>query len=186
MVVVLLALLPALAASLSRPSVELSRGDLIRNAAALGALGVPGWSWAVSGGGKDYAGATLNGEDFSNGQYTGKDFSGVDAVGTKFKNSSLRGARFFKADLAGADFSGCDLSAASFEGANLEGVKLTNAIAEGTAFSQTIEDVGDITGVDFTDAVIRSDINKKLCSRSDAIGVNPKTSVETRDSLFCQ
>lgn len=87
--------------------------------------------------------------------------------------------------MAGADFSGCDLTAASFEGANLDGAKLTGSVAEGTAFSQTLETVGDITGVDFTDAVIRTDINRKLCARPDAKGANPKTGVETRDSLFC-
>mmetsp|Transcript_4589 Transcript_4589/g.11823 ORF Transcript_4589/g.11823 Transcript_4589/m.11823 type:complete len:188 (+) Transcript_4589:55-618(+) len=167
------------------------RGDVglrTTRAEVLAALGgmVPVAAAAVSGGGKDYAGLTIKGEDFANGQYAGKDFSGVDAAGTNFKNSQLRGARFFKADLAGADLSGCDLTAASFEGANLDGTVLTNAVAEGTAFSQTLEGVGDVRGVDFTDAVIRSDINKKLCARPDAAGTNPKTGVETRDSLFCQ
>ena len=74
--------------------------------------------------------------------------------------------------------SGADLSAASLEGANLEGTKLTGALAEGTAFSQTILDAGDLTGADFTDAVIQPYVQKGLCGRKDVTGA-------TRDSLFC-
>ncbi|KAJ8604822.1 hypothetical protein CTAYLR_001024 [Chrysophaeum taylorii] len=162
-----------------------SRVEALRGLAAWSSMAVTSRAMAVSGGGKDYAGATIAGEDFSNGQYANKDFSGVDAAGTNFKNSKLRGARFFKADVAGADFSGSDLTAASFEGANLDGTKLTGSVCEGSAFSQTLETVGDISQVDFTDAVIRQDINRRLCERSDAKGVNPTTGVSTRDSLFC-
>lgn len=109
----------------------------------------------------------------------------MDGVGTNFKGSSLRGARFFKADVAGADFSDADVSAASFEGANLEGAAFKSAVAEGTAFSQTLESVGNIEGADFTDAIMRLDVQRRLCERPDARGVNPKTGVSTRDSLFC-
>ena len=143
-------------------------------------------AFAVSGGGKDYAEQTIKFQDFSGKVYTGKDFSGADAVGTNFKGSTMRGARFFKSDLAKADFSKADISGASFEGANLEGTILTDTIAEGTAFSQTLVDVADISGTDFTDAIMRSDIQKNLCKRPDAKGTNPKTQVDTRDSLFCQ
>ena len=141
---------------------------------------------AVSGGGKDYAGLTIKGDDFSKKVYTNKDFSGVDAVGTKFMSSKLQGTRFFKADLEGADFSKADLTGASLEGANLSGVKLTDAIAEGTAFSQTLEDVADLKGADFTDAIIQTYVQRNVCKRPDATGVNSQTGIATRDSLFCQ
>ena len=59
---------------------------------------------------------------------------------------------------------------------NLEGTKLTGALAEGTAFSQTILDAGDLTGADFTDAVIQPYVQKELCKRAKGA---------TADSLFC-
>ncbi|KAJ1453469.1 hypothetical protein M885DRAFT_524407 [Pelagophyceae sp. CCMP2097] len=153
--------------------------------AAAFAAAIPGSAVAVSGGGKDFAVATLKGLDMSGQNYNGKDFSGADAVGTNFRGSKMRGARFFKSTLAGADFSNCDLSGASFEGANLEGAIFTGAVAEGTAFSPTLDDVGDVEGVDFTDAVMRSDVQKHLCARPDAKGTNKVTGVDTRDSLLC-
>jgi uncharacterized protein YjbI with pentapeptide repeats len=166
------------AASALKP---LDRRTLFSGAAAALAparLLAPAPALAVSGGGKDYAEATIKGQDFSGKTFNNKDFSGCDAVDTNFAKSKLRGARFFKADLARADFSGADLSAASLEGANLEGTKLTGALAEGTAFSQTILDAGDLTGADFTDAVIQPYVQKGLCGRKDVTGA-------TRDSLFC-
>lgn len=46
--------------------------------------------------------------------------------------------------------------------------------------------VGDISGADFTDALIRKDVAKTLCLRPDAKGTNPTTEVDTRDSLLCE
>jgi len=166
------------------PASALSAERVSRRSLLAGAV-VPQVAMAVSGGGKDFAGSTIKGEDFSNKVYTNKDFSGVDAAGTNFASSKLQGTRFFKADLEGADFSKADLTAASLEGANLKEVTLTDAIAEGAAFSQTLEDVRDIQGADFTDAIIQTYVQRNLCARPDAKGVNPKTKVPTRDSLFC-
>lgn len=45
--------------------------------------------------------------------------------------------------------------------------------------------VGDISGADFTDALIRKDVAKALCARKDARGTNPTTGTDTRDSLLC-
>lgn len=153
--------------------------------ALVGASFAPFGAFAVSGGGKDYAEATIKGQDFSGQNLNNKDFSGADAVQASFSKAKLRGARFFKADLQGADFSDADLTSASLEGANLEGVKLTGSVAEGTAFSQTLIDAGDITGVDFTDAVIQPYVQKEICKRKDAAGTNAVTGMSTRDSLFC-
>ncbi|KAH8070217.1 hypothetical protein JL720_11771 [Aureococcus anophagefferens] len=76
-----------------------------RGALAPARLLAPAPASAVSGGGKDYAEATIKGQDFSGKTFNNKDFSGCDAVDTNFAKSKLRGARFFKADLARADFS---------------------------------------------------------------------------------
>jgi len=43
--------------------------------------------------------------------------------------------------------------------------------------------VKSITGADFTDALMRKDVQQMLCKIAD--GVNPTTGVATRDSLYC-
>lgn len=53
------------------------------------------------------------------------------------------------------------------------------------ALTSSLNQVGDITGADFTDALLRKDIVKSLCKRPDAAGTNPTTGVDTRDSLLC-
>ncbi|CAN0168643.1 unnamed protein product [Ascophyllum nodosum] len=140
---------------------------------------------AISGGGLDYSGLNLTGRDFSKGKYKSKDFSGAIAKEVSFKGSDLRGARFFKADLKEADFTGANIGTASLEEADLEGTILTDAIATGSYFGNNLGNVGDISGADFTDALIRKDNAKALCARPDAKGTNPTTGAETRDSLLC-
>ena len=40
-----------------------------------------------------------------------------------------------------------------------------------------------IVGADFTDVIIRRDINADLCKL--ASGTNPRTGIDTKDSLMC-
>ncbi|CAM9430936.1 unnamed protein product [Choristocarpus tenellus] len=141
---------------------------------------------AISGGGLDYAGLNLTGKDFSKGQYKSKkDFSGAIAKEANFQGSDLRGVRFFKSDLKAADFTSANLANASLEGADLEGTILKNAVVTGSYFSESVSQVGDISGADFTEALIRQDIQMALCKRADAKGTNPVTGVATRESLLC-
>lgn len=139
---------------------------------------------AISGGGLDYAELNLTGKDFSNGKYKSKDFSGAIAKEVNFSGSDLRGVRFFKADLKKANFSGANLGTASLEEADLDGTIFTNAVATGSYFNN-MDNVGDISGADFTDALIRKDVAKALCARPDAKGTNPTTGTDTRESLLC-
>ena len=141
---------------------------------------------AISGGGKDYAEADIKGADFSGQNLNSKDFSGADGVDAKFAGAKLRGARFFKADMERADFSGADLTSASMENCNLAGANLKGAVAEGAAFTKTLTEAESIRDLDFTDAVIQPYVQKELCGRPDAVGTNPATGADTRDSLFCQ
>ena len=144
---------------------------------ALGTLvALPTVATAISGGGKDYAEATIKNQVFDGQKLDNKDFSGADAVDTSFKKASLRGARFFKSDCERANFSGADLTGASFESANLKDAILDGAKAEGTAFSQTILDAKSIAGADFTEAVVQPYVQKELCKRATGA---------TADSLFC-
>ncbi|CAM9730127.1 unnamed protein product [Chrysoparadoxa australica] len=146
----------------------------------------PPTALAISGGGLDYAGLNLKEKDFSKGSYKGKDFSGVIAKAVHFNGSDLRGSRFFKADLEKADFTGANLSTASLEQANLEGTVLTDAILEDAYLSDSFEGVGDISGVDFTTALMQPRTQRALCQRPDAKGTNPATGVDTRESLMCK
>ena len=56
-------------------------------------VALPTAATAISGGGKDYAEATIKNQVFDGQKLDNKDFSGADAVDTSFKKASLRGAR---------------------------------------------------------------------------------------------
>ena len=155
-----------------RPTVDAPRGPRPRLWARSSRCPPPN---AISGGGKDYAEATIKNQNFDGQKLDNKDFSGADAVDTSFKKASLRGARFFKSDCERADFSGADLTGASFESANLKDAILANAKAEGTAFSQTILDAKSFEGADFTEAVVQPYVQKE---RKRATGA-------TAEARFC-
>jgi len=61
-----------------RTSIEKSITSSLAAATIL--LGAATSSWAVSGGGLDYAGLDISGQDFSNGNYKGKDFTQVSII----------------------------------------------------------------------------------------------------------
>lgn len=42
--------------------------------------------------------------------------------------------------------------------------------SQGAYFSQSLEKVGSISGADFSDALMREDVQRKLCDRADATG----------------
>ena len=170
----LLLLLVASVTTALRPVAR--RAALGRALGGIALVTLPDAATAISGGGKDYAEATIKNQNFDGQKLDNKDFSGADAVDTSFKKASLRGARFFKSDCERADFTGADLTGASFESANLKDAILSGAKAEGTAFSQTILDAKTFDGADFTEAVVQPYVQKELCKRAKGA---------TADSLFC-
>lgn len=148
---------------------------------------LPAPSFAVSGGGLDFATKNIRGEVFDKQALTSKDFTQCDATQASFKGTNLKGSRFYRAKLAEADFTNADLSSASLEDSDLTKANLKNAVLAGAYLSNSILDVGDITNVDFTDASFTSEkLRKQLCLRSDATGANTITNVDTRDSLICE
>ena len=139
---------------------------------------------AVSGGGKDFSGASIEGEDFSGQNLKGKEFRGAFAKGANFKGANLAATSFFKAEALDADFSGADLTGASLEEAGLEGAILDQAVMTNAYLSKTIADVKSAKGADFSEAVLPPYAQKSLCA-SGVGGTNEKTGVATRDSLMC-
>lgn len=129
-------------------------------------------------------GVNLEGADFSNVQLEGVSFQQSILRQANFAGSMLASASFFDADLSGADLSGADLSLANFELTNMRNVNATDAVFAGSYMSSTTKFNGiTITGSDWSECLLRKDQQQYLCSL--ASGTNPKTGVETRESLMC-
>ena len=58
-----------------------------------------------------------------------------------------------------------------------------DAVINNGYFTETVVKVGSIEGADFSDTLLDRFAQKKLCEK--AKGTNPKTKVDTRESLLC-
>jgi len=131
----------------------------------------------------DYAKQVLIESDFSNRDLTGVTFNLANLLKADLSGSDLQGASLFGAKLEGADLSNTNLRDATLDSAILEGTDLSNAVLEDAfAFNARFKDV-KITGADFTNVPMRSDVIDSLCLVAE--GTNPITGRETRDSLGC-
>lgn len=131
--------------------------------------------------------------DYTKGDLFESDFSGQNLAGATFNKANLRSSNLSKANLQGVSFFGANMESANLEDANLTNavldsarmtrVNLHNAILEGAFATNTKFEKANIEGADFTDVILRPDVEELLCGM--AIGTNPVTGRNTRDTLYC-
>mmetsp|Transcript_18795 Transcript_18795/g.56026 ORF Transcript_18795/g.56026 Transcript_18795/m.56026 type:complete len:211 (-) Transcript_18795:173-805(-) len=151
-------------------------GAVVLSSAPLPAVAVPQTSVCAteSCDGMDFSNKDLRTEFYTKGSLKGANFSKSNLT-----NVSLFGANLADANLSGANFSLANLGQANLEGANLSQTNVSGAIMSSARFnSKTILD-----GADFTDVIVRKDVNDLLCKL--AKGTNEMTGNDTRESLNC-
>ncbi|MEO8894195.1 MAG: pentapeptide repeat-containing protein [Coleofasciculaceae cyanobacterium] len=131
----------------------------------------------------DYNRENLVEADFSNRDLTDSEFTKANLRKANLSNSNLQRVSFFATNLEAANLEGADLSFATLDSARFVRANLKNAILVGAFASNARFEGANIEGADFTDVLLRRDIQDKLCLT--ASGTNSKTGRETRETLFC-
>lgn len=154
------------------------------------------WLWLLAGGGAwaDGQEELIKPYSYSNGELKSHNFAGQDLRASDFANANLEQANFSGADLRGCIFSASimqevNLSHANLTGAMLDSVQFTKADLRDAVFEDTILlrstfIDSQITGTDFSNAILDGAQVKELCQT--ASGTNSQTGVATRESLGCK
>ena len=125
---------------------------------------------------------------------SGENFSGQSLIRAEFTNTTFKNINFSNADLRGALFNGILLDGANLHGidfssgiayvSRFKDVDLSDAILADTNMLRSTFDNVNVTGADFTNALLDNQQVKKICIK--ATGINSKTGVDTRESLGCK
>jgi uncharacterized protein YjbI with pentapeptide repeats len=121
--------------------------------------------------------------DFSGRDLTDSSFTKANLRGANLSGTNLQGVSFFGANLEAANLEGADLRNATLDAARMVNANLTNAVLEGAFAFNTKFNGATIDGADFTDVLLRQDMQDLLCGV--AKGVNPVTGRATRETLEC-
>ncbi|MGF1495382.1 MAG: pentapeptide repeat-containing protein [Elainellaceae cyanobacterium] len=131
----------------------------------------------------NYDKANLVDADFAGQSLTDSSFDKANLRSSNLSHADLTGVRLFAANLEDANLEGANLSYATLDSARLVHANLKNAVLEGAFAFNTNFGGATIDGADFTDVLLRRDMQDKLCAV--AAGVNPITQRATRETLLC-